>query len=1001
MKPLRCLFPVILFISAFSNFTAAQQSIHVTFTGLQGSANVPMDSLVIRNLSQGSDTVLYFPDSVLYFLWAGQPEQQFGSDLITGPYPNPGEGQTFVNVYLEKAVTLSWELSGVSGQVLAANKKQLNIGNHRFMIVLPEAGTYLLKMEWAGNRQVKKILCTKSRQFTPEVRYLGLSGQDMSQKFPANISTLNFIPGDILSSVGYAGNLTAQSINKVDSTILVYLHFAPACPGASSISYDGFEYHTVQIGSQCWLRENLRPGMMIPASSQQTNNFTIEKYCYQDDPDNCLIYGGLYSWKEMMKYSYTPGITGICPAGFHVPTEAEWNKMLNYIDHFPGGKLKATGTTTWLAPNTGATDEFGFDALGAGYVDDQRDFYNLKKTTRFWTSSNMNNWFGINRCIDYNRSGVYPYGYGSMDYSYSVRCIKDCDQVGFVDAGPNQNVVYSTCVQLNANMPGVGETGLWTIVSGGPGYFSNAQDPNSHFTGWWYGPYTLQWTISNTCSSVNDHVQIAYYFDVCPGIPQVNYGNQAYYTDQIGRQCWFRENLNIGNQVPYAQNQTDDGQIEKYCYNNDPANCITYGGLYQWNELMQYDTLEGIQGICPLGWHIPTKTETDTLDKFLGYSNVSGGKLKETGTQFWMSPNTGATNLSQFSAYGSGYRSVDPFIQTFALNQQFDMWTSTKSNYSKAIERYLYFWDNNHSQALTNRSSGLSVRCLKNNPQVSQANAGSDQTLPALTPVLLNANNPGTGESGFWQVILGAGGSFQNIHDPLTIFKGFYNQDYLLRWTILNAYDSSYDEMIVHFEDVPCPAVPSLNYGGRTYKTVQVGNQCWMKESLNIGTMIPVNLGSSNNGIIEKFCYQNDTNFCNLYGAFYNWNEIMEYTQIPGCQGICPQGWHIPTVNDFETLMDYLGGQGTAGGKMKQAGNQTWNFISPGATNSSGMKVPGAGCRVNTGSFFYYTESALIWTSDVYDNNGAYTLRLSAVDDQSVINNVPKTYGNSVRCLKD
>ena len=74
-------------------------------------------------------------------------------------------------------------------------------------------------------------------------------------------------------------------------------------------------YNTVQIGSQCWMAENLNVGTMISGLDAMYNNGVIEKYCYNNDPLNCNIYGGLYQWNEMMHYSTQQGIQGICPAG--------------------------------------------------------------------------------------------------------------------------------------------------------------------------------------------------------------------------------------------------------------------------------------------------------------------------------------------------------------------------------------------------------------------------------------------------------------------------------------------------------------------------------------------------------------------------------------------------------------------------------------------------------------------------------------------------------------
>ena len=99
----------------------------------------------------------------------------------------------------------------------------------------------------------------------------------------------------------------------------------------------------------------------------------------------------------------------------------------------------------------------------------------------------------------------------------------------------------------------------------------------------------------------------------CPGEPTVLYEGIIYNTVLIGTQCWLRENLNVGIRIDGIQNASDNGVIEKYCYDDNPTNCTTYGGLYQWNEAMQYVSTEGTQGICPPGWHIPRLSEFQNI----------------------------------------------------------------------------------------------------------------------------------------------------------------------------------------------------------------------------------------------------------------------------------------------------------------------------------------------------------------------------------------------------
>ncbi len=120
---------------------------------------------------------------------------------------------------------------------------------------------------------------------------------------------------------------------------------------------------------------------MIPAAQSQTNNNIIEKYCPVDDEYYCNNFAGaLYQWSEMMNYAFEPQGQGICPDGWHIPTDTDWKVLEGSVDSNygignpewdnidwrgsdAGGNLKQTGTTNWMPPNTGATDAFGFSAL--------------------------------------------------------------------------------------------------------------------------------------------------------------------------------------------------------------------------------------------------------------------------------------------------------------------------------------------------------------------------------------------------------------------------------------------------------------------------------------------------------------------------------------------------------------------------------------------------------------------------------------------------------------
>ena len=202
----------------------------------------------------------------------------------------------------------------------------------------------------------------------------------------------------------------------------------------------------------------------------------------------------------------------------------------------------------------------------------------------------------------------------------------------------------------------------------------------------------------------------------CEGIPTVVYEGKTYHTVQIGTQCWLKENLNIGTMINASNNnnQINNSSIEKYCYNNETANCEIYGGLYQWDEMMQYTITQGTQGICPNGWHIPTDDEWTTLIDLLGGSSIAGVKLKESGTTHWNSPNTGATNSSGFTALPGGHGFSSGYFSLLGINGIF--WSSTQyTQYGTgtAWRRYLGYNDDGVGRDYDGKGGGFSARCLQ------------------------------------------------------------------------------------------------------------------------------------------------------------------------------------------------------------------------------------------------------------------------------------------------
>lgn len=176
----------------------------------------------------------------------------------------------------------------------------------------------------------------------------------------------------------------------------------------------------------------------------------------------------------------------------------------------------------------------------------------------------------------------------------------------------------------------------------------------------------------------------------------------------IKGRCWFAENLNLGTRINGSTAQSDNSTIEKHCYNDVEDSCTVWGGLYQWDEAMQYSTTEGAQGLCPYGWHIPTQSE---LFQFYFYEvNNDAGRLKETGTRYWDSPNSGATDIYGFSFYGAGWYSGTSFQH---LKNYGQIWSSKEALSNQAYRLTLYYNSTSFYLASLDKTYSISIRCIK------------------------------------------------------------------------------------------------------------------------------------------------------------------------------------------------------------------------------------------------------------------------------------------------
>jgi uncharacterized protein (TIGR02145 family) len=303
--------------------------------------------------------------------------------------------------------------------------------------------------------------------------------------------------------------------------------------------------------------------------------------------------------------------------------------------------------------------------------------------------------------------------------------------------------------------------------------------------------------------------------------------------------------------------------------------------------------------------------------------------------------------------------------------------------------------------------SGFSVRCLKGEGANSPPNIPSnpspvDNDTAVFTSVALtwSCGDP-DGDPIYYDVYFGTDNPPVTKVNSNSTARGWHrrglSENTTYYWQIIAKDDHSNSRTgpVWRFTTggpfgLPCPGNPTVEYSGKTYNTVQIGSRCWLKENLDVGTMIDSLQNQTDNDTIEKYCYRNDPANCIIYGGLYQRSEASEYMSME--KGICPPGWHIPTLVEFQTLRNKVGGDGNA---LKSIGQGS-----------------GDGEGINTSGFSALLAGEIGWDGYSYFNGlsqiagfvspGAGITYLVGYDDYvGVEYRIPSEYGFSVRCLKD
>jgi uncharacterized protein (TIGR02145 family) len=606
--------------------------------------------------------------------------------------------------------------------------------------------------------------------------------------FAFEITIFNYITTTLILTV--MKNLKLHSL-FVFLMLLLSLSIFSQETGTFTDIRDDHIYKWVKIGDQLWMAENLAylPSVSMPDSESYTEpvyyvyDYRGTSVIKAKTTTNYKTYGVLYNWPAAMNgaegSSANPsGVQGICPSGWRIPSDVEWNTLENYFMengyNYDGtttgnkyGKAFASDTGWSSSSNEGAVgntdypayrNKSGFTALPGGARNTQGEFVNIKADGAWvsTTESDSMNYWGRDvffASVNVNRANA------PKELGLSVRCLMYIiDAVPIADFTASQTSITSG-QKVDFTDQSIDNPTSWSW-SFGDGGTSTLQNPSHTYST--AGIYTVTLTASNSFGT--DSVTKAGFITVSPSNddaiifnPNLTYGTMTgidgntYKTIQICNQSWMAENLkttkfNDGTDIPLVTEETAWVNLTTpgYCwYDNDSAiNANPYGALYNWYTI-------NTGNLCPSGWHVPNDAEWTTLINCLGGDVIAGGKLKEIGFAHWYDPNSGATNESGFTALPGGHRDTDAKFRYIGYYGYW--WSATENNATYAWYRTIYYDVGPFcgtcviSNDYYYKMLGLSVRCVKdNNPSITNSMISEEVIFypnPATEKLYLKNNN--------------------------------------------------------------------------------------------------------------------------------------------------------------------------------------------------------------------------------------------------------------------
>ena len=472
--------------------TISAQTVSVTFTGRDAQNHyLPLSRVVVKNHSKGWQETLVWPDTVLVMTATGIEDVETFPETslrLSQNNPNPFDGTTYVNLNVTEQGDVELVLTDITGRIVGANNySPLQPGTYEIRVTLSSPGLYFLTARQNGRTaSVKMVNRGNGGGNAIAFSDIMVANHDSFLSQPKNAyrgETDNpFDLGDQMDYVGFAdfngreivSGHVLQVLETSQTVVLTFEDGLPCSDMPTVTDHEGNVYATIQIGQQCWMRDNLRTTTspstgtyLIPAVNADYTYTGKQARWYNNDSATYapMNYGLLYNWNAAMDtfntaygetsvntdvnnevlVGFTGDRRGICPVGWHLPSDAEWFQLTDYVsnqsDYACGDNsdniAKALASTEgWsngeycddpcdVGYNSSTNNTLGFEAVPAGFYW-SLGFSGTSHGAFLWSSTESETLSSdvFTRRLLYYYPGVY-WGTGDKSDGNSVRCLRD------------------------------------------------------------------------------------------------------------------------------------------------------------------------------------------------------------------------------------------------------------------------------------------------------------------------------------------------------------------------------------------------------------------------------------------------------------------------------------------------------------------------------------------------------------------------------------------------